>query len=125
MDIEAYKNAHGTAVMAALKEAPGWEMFTEGDAADRYVTALERSVTYVCHDRDEFCGYVRAVKDDGFFIYISELYVLPEWRGRSVGRSLLKRVKEDYLDLAVYVLSDEDEYYEHMGFKKAGSVFEL
>jgi hypothetical protein len=40
-------------------------------------------------------------------------------------RSLVAQVKRDFDPLTVYVLSDEDAYYEKLGYKKAGSVFKV
>ena len=31
----------------------------------------------------------------------------------------------DYSHLTVYALSDEDAYYEKLGYRKVGSVFEI
>jgi ribosomal protein S18 acetylase RimI-like enzyme len=125
MEISRYKQEHENAILAAIKKDPGWDIFTNDDAIDNYRNSLKASVTYVCHDNGEFCGYVRALLDDGFAIYISELYVMPKWRNRKIGRSLLERVKIDFSNLTVYALSDEDAYYKKIGYKKTGSVFEL
>ncbi len=125
MKISTYKPEHEEAVLAAIKKDPDWDIFTNEGAIDSYRKSLRNSVTYVCHDNGELCGYIRAFLDDGLAVYISELYVLPAWRNRKIGRSLLKQMKMDFSSLTVYVLSDEDVYYEKMGYKKIGSVFEL
>jgi ribosomal protein S18 acetylase RimI-like enzyme len=125
MKITNYKPEHEEAVLSAIKDDPNWEMFTNDDAIENYKNSLEKSVTYVCHDNSEFCGYVRALLDEGFAVYVSELYVIPRYRNRKIGRSLLERVKVDFPNLAVYALSDEDAYYENIGYEKTGSVFKL
>ena len=125
MRITKYKPEHEEAVLSAIKDDPNWEMFTNDDAIETYKNSLEKSVTYVCHDRGGFCGYVRALLDEGLAVYVSELYVIPGCRNRKIGRSLLEQVKADFPDLTVYALSDEDAYYESIGYKKTGSVFEL
>jgi ribosomal protein S18 acetylase RimI-like enzyme len=125
MKITKYKPEHEEAVLSAIKNDPNWEMFTNDDAIETYKSSLEKSVTYVCHDNSGFCGYVRALLDEGFAIYVSELYVIPRCRNRKIGRSLLERVKVDFPNLAVYALSDEDAYYENIGYEKTGSVFKL
>lgn len=125
MRITKYKPEHEEAVLSAIRNDPNWEMFTNDDAIESYKNSLEKSVTYVCHDNSEFCGYVRALLDEGFAIYVSELYVIPRCRNRKIGRLLLERVKVDFPNLTVYALSDEDAYYEKMGHEKIGSVFEL
>ena len=125
MRITKYKPEHEEAVLSAIRNDPNWKMFTNDDAIEAYKNSLKTSVTYVCHDNSEFCGYVRALIDEGFAIYVSELYVIPRCRNRRIGRSLLEQVKADFPNLTVYALSDEDAYYENMGYEKIGSVFEL
>jgi ribosomal protein S18 acetylase RimI-like enzyme len=125
MKITKYKPEHEEAVLSAIEDDPNWKMFTNDDAIETYKNSLKKSVTYVCHDNSEFCGYVRALLDEGFAIYVSELYVIPRFRNRRIGRLLLEQVKADFTNLTVYALSDEDAYYENMGYEKIGSVFEL
>jgi ribosomal protein S18 acetylase RimI-like enzyme len=125
MKISTYKPEHEDAVLAAILKEPDWDIFTNKQARNLYTIALQKSITYVCHDCSEFCGYVRAIPDPGFSIYISELYVAPKWRNLRIGQSLLMRIKEDFSNLTVYALSDEDAYYEKIGCKKVGSVYEL
>ena len=125
MEIFSYKPEHEEAVLSAIKDDPDWDMFTNDEVIDNYKKRLQTDVTYVCYDNGEFCGYLRALLDDGFAIYVSELYVKPECRNRTIGRSLLAQVKQDFPGLRVYALSDEDAYYEKIGYKKIGSVFEI
>lgn len=125
MKISRYKPEHEEALLSAIKEDPNWHIFTNDDAIDNYRRNLSTSITYVCYDNGDFCGYLRAILDEGFAIYISELYVLPRWRNRRIGRSFLSQVKIDFERLTVYALSDEDAYYEKLGYKKIGSVFEI
>ena len=125
MKITRYTLEHEAALLAAIDKDPDWDMFTKNGAIDRYRRALGDSIAYVCYDADRFCGYVRALLDDGFAVYVSELYVVPECRSQGMGRLLLERIKIDYSGLTVYVLSDEDAYYEKLGLKNMGSVYKL
>jgi len=113
------------AVISAIKGDPAWDLFTNERSLDNYKKSLDKSITYVCYENGAFCGYLRALLDDGFAIYISELFVVPEWRGRAVGRSLITKVKTNYRHLTVYALSDEDTYYEKLGYRSIGSVYEI
>ena len=125
MKIFRYRLEHEEAVLSAIKGDPNWDIFTNDDTIDNYKKSLIESITYVCYHNVNFCGYLRALLDDGFAIYISELYVVPEWRNRMIGRSLVAQVKMDFDRLSVYALSDEDAYYEKLGYNKIGSVFEI
>jgi len=125
MKILRYKREHEDAVLSAIKEDPNWDIFTRDDAIDNYRKSLHTSIVYVCYDEGAFCGYLRALLDDGFALYISELYVVPSRRNKNIGQLLIERVKKDHENLTVYALSDEDEYYIKKGYKKIGSVFEI
>lgn len=125
MVISRYTPDDEKAVMSAIGKDPEWEIFTGRDVIDNYRKSLEASVTYVCYEQEEFCGYLRAIQDDAFALYISELYVVPEKRNRGIGRALLAQAGRDYHGLRVYVLSDEDAFYEKAGYKRVGSVFQI
>ena len=125
MDIFRYKHEHESDVLAAIKEDPNWDMFTNDAAIDEYRERLRKSITYVCYEEKIFSGYLRAILDGGFAIYISELFVVPVMRNNNIGRTLISKIKSDFRNLTVYALSDEDLYYEKLGYKKVGSVFEI
>jgi ribosomal protein S18 acetylase RimI-like enzyme len=125
MEIIRYKREHETAVLTAIKEDPNWDIFTNDGAIDKYRKRLQESITYVCYEGETFSGYLRALLDDDFAIYISELFVVPEMRNRKIGRTLISKLQNDFSNLSVYTLSDEDTYYEKLGYKKAGSVFKI
>jgi predicted N-acetyltransferase YhbS len=125
MEILRYTHEHEEAVISAIKKDPNWGIFTNEKSIKTYKKKLLESVTYVCLEDGAFCGYVRALLDDCFAVYISELFVAPEWRNRTIGRTLIARVKKDFGHLSVYALSDEDAYYEKLGHRNVGSVFEI
>lgn len=125
MEILRYTREHEDALISALKGDSNWDMFTNEKSVTSYKKRLLESVTYVCLEDGVLCGYVRALLDDFFAVYISELFVAPEWRKRTIGRTLITKVKMDFAHLTVYALSDEDAYYEKLGCKYIGSVFEI
>ena len=125
MQISKYMPEHESDVLAAISKDPDWGMFTSDDTIDTYRKSLDQSITYVCYTDKEFCGYVRALSDEGLAVYVSELYVIPKWRNQRIGKALLERVSTDFKRLTVYVLSDEDAYYQKKGYRKMGSVFQL
>lgn len=100
-------------------------MFTNDQFVGVYRKRLLESITYVCYKGGAFCGFLRALLDDGVAIYISELFVVPEWRNRAIGRALMAKVNMDFGHITVYALSDEDAYYEKLGHRNVGSVFEI
>jgi GNAT superfamily N-acetyltransferase len=125
MEIFRYKREHEDAVLSAIQEEPSWDIFTNEKAIDNYKKSLCASITYVCYENGVFGGYLRAILDDGFAIYISELFVVPEWRNRAIGRTLIAKVKMEFRHLTVYALSDEDAYYDKLSYRRVGSVYEI
>jgi GNAT superfamily N-acetyltransferase len=125
MKISEYKLENEDDLLSAISKEPDWSEFTNENAIDTYKESLKNSITFVCYNDSVFTGYVRAILDKGLSVYISELYVVPEWRNQKIGQSLLETVRNDFYSLAIYALSDEDAYYQKKGYKLIGSVFKI
>jgi ribosomal protein S18 acetylase RimI-like enzyme len=123
-NILKYQEKHELELLALLGEEPDWSSFLSIDAIDTFKEALRESEAFVCKSHGSICGYLRALVD-GFGIYVSELYVAPKFRGNGFGEKLLAKVKQEHPNQDVYVFSDEDLYYEKLGYKRVGSVFQL
>ena len=123
-NITRYQKENERELLALLGEEPEWGSFLTDDAIDTFKKALLESDTFVYESQGNICGYLRALID-GFGIYVSELYVAPQYRGNSFGEELLRRIKQEHLNQDVYVFSDEDLYYEKLAYKRVGSVFQL
>ena len=88
----------------------------------KYIKALEEAAaTYVVICDGKLCGFVRCI--GSVTIYIDDLLVDKAYRGREFGRYLMEAVCKDHPDKEVYVMSDVDEYYSKLGYKKAGTLF--
>ena len=123
MKISRYQPDDENSVLEAIKLDSNWDILTNDKVINSYKNSLRTSITYVCHNEREFTGYIRAIQDDEIAIFVSELYVVPKWRNRKIGKALIEQIKEDFPEITVYALSDEDVYYEKLGFRKIGSVF--
>lgn len=119
-----YQKENERELLALLGEEPDWSPFLTDDAIDAFKKALLESETFLYVSQGNICGYLRALSD-GFGIYVSELYVAPQYRGNTFGEQLLRRIKQEHPNQDVYVFSDEDLYYEKLGYKRVGSVFQL
>ncbi len=119
-----YQKRHEHELISLLGKEPDWSSFLGDDAIGKFKDALLESETFLCESEGNICGYLRALVD-GFGIHISELYVSPQYRGADFGAELLERIKQEYPKQDVYVLSDEDAYYEKLGYERIGSVFKL
>lgn len=91
----------------------------------KYKVVLEQSITYVAYVDNVLCGYSRSINDNGLYIWIIDLLVDEKYRGYSIGRKLMECLLTDYQNQDVYVMSDVDEYYNKLGYKKEGSIFKI
>jgi GNAT superfamily N-acetyltransferase len=126
MHIEKYSTQYQKSVMDLIEEeGEDWRCYWAEDQRDKYIKALENSITYVAFEDDEACGYVRALDDMGFYIYVCDLLVTKRHRGKNIGRQLMEQYVRDYPGQTVYVMSDVDEYYLSLGYPIVGSVLEV
>ena len=123
-NIFRYGRKYEDELITLLEREPDWNSFTGTETIDIFKSVLLSSETYICISQGKICGYLRALVD-GFGIYVSELYVAPAWRNNGFGRELLKKITQEHPSQIVYVLSDEDLYYEKLGYKRVGSIFQL
>lgn len=122
--IRRYEPADEAAFFAMLEtEGEDWQEYAGPAGRASYARAMRTSVAYVLLVDDELCGYARCREDDGFGVYVYDLLVLRPHRGRQLGRALMERVRADFADQTVYVMSDVDPYYEKLGYGRAGSIF--
>lgn len=125
MDIIKYLDDRDeTSLMQMIREEDGWD-YADQDKADTYKKALNSSITYVAYNENVLCGYSRSMDDGGICIFVCDLLVKPEFRGKHIGKQLMECIHKDYPDREVYVLSGVDCYYEKVQYKKVGSIFEV
>ncbi len=123
--IEKYQSAHEQALLALL-EKEGWTCYcSDGDRFTRYKEALHQSISYVLMQGGSLCGYIRCHDDYGNGLYIYDLLVDKDDRGKGYGNLLMKKVKAEFPETETFVLSGVDKYYEKLKLKKAGSIFEV
>ena len=106
-------------------EGDEWKDYSAPDVANKYKNALNNSITYIAVEGEEICGFSRSINDNACGIIICDLLVTPKFRGQNIGKQLMKCICDDHPDLSVYVMSDVDEYYQKVGCRKVGSVFEV
>lgn len=126
MEIRKYVKSDEKKLFQLMRdEGPDWECYWGDAGAEKYKRALSGSITYVAYDGDVLCGYVRCRDDDGLCAYIYDLLVAKAYRGRSLGKELMERVRADLPDVDVYVMSGVDGYYEKVGYRREGSIFKV
>jgi ribosomal protein S18 acetylase RimI-like enzyme len=123
MEIRKYnQQTDEQSLLQMIKDEDGWD-YAGKNMIGKYKKSLELSITYVAVEKGIVCGYVRSLDDFGIDIYVCDLLVRPDSRGKATGRKLMELLKADYPNRDVYVMSDVDGYYTKLGYKKAGSVF--
>lgn len=127
MEIRRYDPHRDEAALMALlrDEGEDWACYWAAPVAARYAEALARSATVVAVEGGRLCGYARALDDFGLYAYVCDLLVAPDRRGHGLGRRLLERLAQDLPGRTLYVMSDADGYYERLGYRREGSVFEV
>jgi ribosomal protein S18 acetylase RimI-like enzyme len=108
-----------------IDEGDEWSDYHGPQGRDQYVKALESSITFIAYDESVLCGYVRCREDDGFGVYVYDLLVRRTYRGRQIGKRLMEQVVMSYPSQPIYVMSDVDPYYEKLGYRREGSIFEV
>jgi GNAT superfamily N-acetyltransferase len=106
------------AELISLMASVGW-----GDESAYDAELVSRSVsTYplIAHARADdgsLVGYISAVSDDAFSVFLGELVVHPKFQRQGVGSRLLHAVESRYA-VPVYVKSflDQQRFFEHHGY---------
>lgn len=111
-------------LMKMIEDEEGWD-YANADLTEKYKDALVKSITYVAYLNDELCGYSRSLDDAGLYVYVVDLLVKPNCRGNDIGRQLMEILCKEYPSRQIYVASGADAYYEKIGYKREGSIFEI
>ena len=126
MEIREYSKTDESLLFDLLiDEGDDWSDYHGLTGRSKYIKALESSITYIAYDETLVCGYARAREDDGFGVYIYDLLVKKTHRGKQIGKILMERVRKDFPNQPVYVMSDIDPYYKKLGYRREGSIFEV
>lgn len=126
MVIKKYSTADEISLFDMLREeGDEWSVYYGEEGYDKYSKALESSITYLAYEDRILCGYARCREDDGFGVYVYDLLVRKTYRGNQIGKLLMEQVCRDFPDQPVYVMSDVDVYYEKLGYRKEGTIFEV
>jgi N-acetylglutamate synthase-like GNAT family acetyltransferase len=96
---------------------------------DVFERAIRHSLCFGAYEGKRQVGFARVVSDHATFGYLQDFIVDPKWRGRGIGRSLLKRVMEDQIvsSLRTLLLRTETAHglYQRAGFALAPNPQDL
>lgn len=111
-----------------------------GNIKNYYLSTIEhrdRFVTLVAICKKKICGLVKAeVKDRVSYIpdkeaRINDLYIMPEFRRKDVGKKMLNKLYEIAREMNIRVISAEFptlnlialNFYQKIGYREIGSVY--
>lgn len=106
-------------------EGEEWSHYSSDLNRENYRKSLTESITYVAYSSSVLCGFSRSIDDFGFDLYVYDLLVHKSYRGKGIGRQLIECLSTDFPDQSIFVLSDVDRYYEKLGYKLEGSIFQV
>lgn len=124
MEVRRYsEEADYTKMMALFQSEENWNWFLSEQRRGKHKKSLKESIVYAAYLKTELIGYLRAIEDMESLIYVCELLVNKEYRGRNTGKQLLERLPQDYPEHLIFIMSDEDSYYKKLGYPVEGSIF--
>lgn len=124
--IIAYDDQYEEQLFRLIKdEGKDWADYWSIDKKPLYLENIKNSITFILVNHDYVIGYIRAIEDLHYCIYICDLLVDQKYRSNGYGKMLIAYIKKQYEHLEVYVMSDVDLYYDKLKYKKIGSIFKI
>lgn len=103
----------------------GWPNPPSAETHLRLLMNSDKVVLAVDEDGGQVVGFITAITDGVLSAFIPFLEVLPAYRGRGIGRELVRRMLEKLGGLyAVDLLCDPDlqPFYERFGMRRASGM---
>jgi GNAT superfamily N-acetyltransferase len=101
-----------------LREDSYWAAGVDREIVER---SIENSICFGLYDESRQVGFARVVTDRAAFAYLADVFVLPDHRGRGLGKWLVETVLShpDLQNLRRFFLGTADAHslYERHGFR--------
>jgi ribosomal protein S18 acetylase RimI-like enzyme len=106
------------AVHRYLSEESYWATGRRRETVEKLVREATRVVAL--YDGDATVGFCRVVSDDVTFAFLFDVYVLPPYRGRGLGKELIREAVDlgPHADLPWHLRTRSPALYQPMGFER-------
>jgi len=85
MEIRKYnQQTDEQSLLQMIQDEEGWD-YAKKNVIEKYKKSLELSITYVAVEKGIVCGFVRSLDDFGIDIYVCDLLVRIDSRGKQQG----------------------------------------
>ena len=108
--------------VCAMYAAEGWDLYRDPDMVAR---AWKKSIYRLGAFHDgALVGLIRCVGDGEFDLYVSDLLVKPDYRGKGIGKKLMKAAMEYFSHVDTFALmtgleeEQNQSFYRAMGMKE-------
>ena len=95
----------------------------EGRTKEAVIKSIENSLNFGVYLNGKQIGFARAVTDYTIYVYLMDVFILPEERGKGYSKQLMKVILKDprLQDCKDWTLKTKDAHglYEQFGFKRA------
>lgn len=82
--------------------------------------AIRHSLIIAAYHQDRQIGFARVITDYASFAYLSDVFVLPDWRGHGVGQAMIRAAithpELQQLRRFLLVSRDARSFYRRLGF---------
>ncbi len=96
--------------------------WAQGRTLEQTRTAIENSICFGVYLEERQVGFARVVTDRATFAYIGDVFILDEFRGRGLSKTLMRTMLQhpELQGLRRWVLATKDahELYEQFGFSE-------
>jgi GNAT superfamily N-acetyltransferase len=95
-----------------------------GRSRETVVRAIQNSLCFGAYHGHEQVAFGRVITDYATFGYVADVFVVPEWRGKGVGKLLVDAIARhpDLQTLQTMLLATQDAHglYKQFGFEVLG-----
>ena len=114
------------ALIERMLHASYWAVGRPREVIER---SIANSICFGAYTNAQQVAFARVITDRAVFAYLSDVFVVPEFRAQGVGKALMRAIldHQDLQGLAVFLLRTRDAHglYEPFGFERVRRPEEL